>query len=291
MTVNENESGSTSDSWWKTHSHYANWATVVIAGLVGLGTWNSYAHSQSSAQLTTQINDTVATDLKPFEQEFKDLKSQVDKIEGWEKGFSAKQQSLEQQQEKQGKDVHRLLALENSHRTRENAQEKAPTNKTPEKLLTAIRRQVWIARGEDQEIPSGELLQIKRDLQSLPKTEPDYWVTLAALINYQSFVNQQKGLAPNPSAISKPCGYLSDSMVVGQTFESCITVIDSNGFQNVTFRNSVVIYNGGDVSLKNVRFENCLFELTFDARKKVTPNGLLLALLESPDLITIKPGG
>jgi hypothetical protein len=158
--------------------------------------------------------------------------------------------------------------------------------------LTGLRTAIETAHKKSEIIPKLELADYKQTLQKSPSSSAGYWATLAALINYQSFINQLNGEAPDPSTVSKPCPMVAGPMAHDNTFSGfaisgCIVDLDTETFENITFRNSVIRYRGGPVSLLNVRFINCRFILDVPANPVLAPTSsparLLLALLNSPD--------
>jgi hypothetical protein len=135
-------------------------------------------------------------------------------------------------------------------------------------------------------------------LHQTSQTTPDFWTTLAAIVNYQSMLEQLSGEAPDPSKVSEPCpGFTRrDGIVIsyGNTFiggihSTCLVDLDSNTFTNVTFKDSIIRYHGEPTTLHNVTFINCTFLLDLGSIKtKPEKPALLLALLESPDQRIVK---
>jgi len=127
-------------------------------------------------------------------------------------------------------------------------------------------------------------------LRQTSETTPDYWTTVAAIINYQSLINQMRGEAPDPSKVSKSClEFFKISLFERTGFSQCNVTLDTNAFKDVTFRDSVVEYHGGQTYLENVEFINCTFKLNLASAPIIlTQSGLLLALLDSADQKTIK---
>jgi hypothetical protein len=146
-----------------------------------------------------------------------------------------------------------------------------------------------------KEIPDAKLVDFKLAVRALPQSASDYWKTVAAIINYQSFLDHLSGQAPDPAAVSKPCGGvtngLNGTVVTGNTWEKigfskCIIDLDTNSFRDVVFKDSVIRYRGGITSISNVLFINCRFvvEIRGSAPASIPENHLLLALLDSPSL-------
>jgi hypothetical protein len=144
--------------------------------------------------------------------------------------------------------------------------------------------------------PEPQLADYKQTLQKSPSSSPGYWTTVASLINYQSFVDQALGEAPDPSKVSQPCGMVGpkahNNTFIGLPTSDCLVELDTENFENVTFRNSVIHYKGGPVSLISVRFVNCRFVLDIPRTPVLAPTSpqtrFLLTLLNSPDQTNVQ---
>jgi hypothetical protein len=158
--------------------------------------------------------------------------------------------------------------------------------------LTNIKDVVSQAEYTGNPIPQAQLASYKQTIGNIPPTLPEYWVTVASIINYQSWLDQSNGHAPNPDKISKPCfgsdQTSHDNLFVDSSFDGCSVYIDSHIFENVIFTNSVIHYQGGPVKMDNARFINCRFVLEIKPALAPSPsspeNRLLVTLLNSPDL-------
>jgi len=157
--------------------------------------------------------------------------------------------------------------------------------------LDSIRTTIEIAEKNRTALPATQLATYKNvvlGLQSSPSKE--FWVTVAAIINYESLLNQIKGGAPNPEKVSKPCAMFTNegglhsfhNEFIGIPVSNCVVDLDSQKFSDVTFTNSVVRYHGGPFTFHNVKFVNCRFVLELKSAPS-TPDqkNLLLALLGS----------
>jgi hypothetical protein len=164
---------------------------------------------------------------------------------------------------------------------------------SPERILAIIRGEIGIAqRGPYAPLPMTQLVDYKRAVTALPPSAMGYWETVAAIINYQSLLNQLAGIAPDPAKVSGRClGLTNDDRMrsSGNTISqvpisNCLVDLDTQTFSQVTFRNSVIRYHGGGVSLQDVRFINCRFILDFQPEAKPpAQERLVLAILNSPD--------
>jgi len=156
--------------------------------------------------------------------------------------------------------------------------------------LPRIRQIVTAATKENVRVQVEDVKQIALKLRQTNEATPDFWMTAAAIINYQSFLNQMRGEAPDPVRISKPCvqrgtNITFDGQILGaMVFEECVVDLDSNSFKKVVFRNSVIKYRGGPAFLEDVLFVNCRFEIDtkLEATAPTQPN-LISALLNTDD--------
>jgi hypothetical protein len=143
-------------------------------------------------------------------------------------------------------------------------------------------------------LPPAQLADYKNAIRAAPHSASEYWTTIAAIINYQSFIDQVGHHAPDPAAISQPCGNgltggpsstgNHSNAYDGMHFEGCIVDLDTNKFTNSIFHNSVVRYHGGPVFLSDVQFINCRFVLDIPVSAPASPerNSLLMTLLDAP---------
>lgn len=165
------------------------------------------------------------------------------------------------------------------------------TNRIATAELLSLRSTFETAQQTRKIFPETQLSDYKQTLQTSPSSSPGYWATVASLINYQSFVDQTLGEAPDPAKVSKPCFGVgpdaSSNKFSGTPISNCLVQLDTEAFENVTFTNSVIHYKGGTVSLVNVRFVNCRFILDIPPTPQLAPASpqtrFLLTLLNSPD--------
>ena len=103
--------------------------------------------------------------------------------------------------------------------------------------LTNIKVVVSQAEHTGNPIPQAQLATYKQVVGNIPPTIPEYWATVASIINYQSWLDQTNGHAPSPDKVSGPC-YGSDqkshdNLFVNSSFDGCAVYIDSHVFENV----------------------------------------------------------
>lgn len=159
----------------------------------------------------------------------------------------------------------------------------------PNRTLTLIREKIAFAQKRNNPLPATQLVDYKNPVQELPSSAYEYWTTVAAVINYQSYLLQMSGEAPDPKKVSKRCGGITSGTGSNNTFRGgvlsdCVVDLDTTNdtFDGIVFRNSVVRYSGGAIHLRNVRFENCNFQLNLFSQKAPAKPSFMLALLDSP---------
>ncbi len=157
----------------------------------------------------------------------------------------------------------------------------------PDKALTGIRASLKQAQDQNRILPDLTLIEYKKKVQTLPTSAADYWATAAAIINYQSYVNQIENKAPDPLQVAKPCLFLtqglgSNNVIEGpMQFSNCVVDLDGtqNLVQGAVFVNSVIQWHGGPVTIQPARFINCRFII--DITTKPANPDLLQKLLAS----------
>ena len=254
---------------WQRHGNTAQWFAVIAACILGIiniaYTW--YSRSAESDRKTSDehINALIGDKLDPA---IRAINESVDK-------------KLEPINSKLGELLEKIGDTEGQlKRLRGN----------PKKVLGTISAEIRAATDDKKIIPATRLAAYKDAIHKLSPSDPEFWPTVAAIINYDSFVNQKTGKAPDPKKVSKPCGMLTQgeyNAFIGGVYENCVVNLDTQVFQNVVFKNSVIRYHGQRITLINVQFVNCSFIL--DLPPKPEPEQkLLFALLDSPDQKTVK---
>jgi hypothetical protein len=137
-------------------------------------------------------------------------------------------------------------------------------------------------------MPSASLNEMN---QTLPTSATDYWATVAAIINYQSYVNQMGNKAPDPLQVAKPCPFVtkgsggSNNLIQGAIpFTGCVVDLDGtqNTVEGAVFENSVIRWHGGPVTIKSATFINCRFVI--DIKTEPPRPDLLKQLLASDQI-------
>jgi hypothetical protein len=165
----------------------------------------------------------------------------------------------------------------------------------PKKLdqaLAVIRTEIGKARSSKQPIPLDTIAEYKNTVRIFPDSLSDYWKTVTAIINYQSYLDQKNGSAPNPKTVAHPCAGLTRSTGGHNSFRNmpisgCIVDLDTNVLENVTIRNSVIRYHGGPITVHNAVLMNCYFELDLKAPPNPSQTQFLRAILDAPEQKTV----
>jgi hypothetical protein len=274
----------------KKHGTWAQWVTPAVSFLAVIVATGSILLTSRYHDETTQ---TKASDEHINNLVDKKLSPAVDKING---SFQAQlgpineqlrklSQSLGQVQGKLG-----IFVSDQQKITLRLDQQKSLANlMVPDRVLRTIRTEIQVAKANDAHLPVSSLIDYKNAVQALPVSAPDYWRTVAAIINYQSFLNQTYGRAPDPTKVSHPCSALiagsgEGNLIQGGEIVNCILDLDTthNLLEDLVIKDSVVRYHGGPVELRNVRFVNCYFDLDLPNSQKAPAHPeLLLALLDS----------
>ncbi|MHB8215840.1 MAG: hypothetical protein ACYDDS_07150 [Candidatus Sulfotelmatobacter sp.] len=171
-----------------------------------------------------------------------------------------------------------------------------PDTQNKQRELTVIKQKLDAAEHGKVALPPAQLADYKNAVRAAPKSASEYWTTIAAIINYQSFIDQIQGYAPDPSKVAGICSGLTNgsgghNLLRGGMIQNCVVDLDTNSFIGMTFKNSVIRYSGGKVILTNVRFENCRFILNISSDIPTvipTRDHLLFALLQLPTLRNVQ---
>jgi hypothetical protein len=157
-----------------------------------------------------------------------------------------------------------------------------------------LRRQLLLAQGilktaAKQHILSDpqQLSRVGETLRELEAKNPTYkpliWDTVTQLINYRSALNAGFYSAPQiPGAIRRPIAIKADPGVrftaTRCIFENLEQGLDGGIWKDVIFRNCLIKYDGGSVSLENVYFEDCQFQLASSPKGEKLSEVLLASI-------------
>lgn len=163
--------------------------------------------------------------------------------------------------------------------------------------LISIRVAVQEAQTLGVVLPSSQLAKYKSTLRQTSPSSAEFFSSVAAVINYQSWLNQKDGLAPDPAKVSRPCMLTNEgsirsygNAIIGMPVSNCVVDLDTQLFSDVTFKDAVVRYHGGPVQLSNVTFVNCRFILNLPP-SAIPAQNLVFALLNSPNQEIVKISG
>jgi hypothetical protein len=157
--------------------------------------------------------------------------------------------------------------------------------------LADIKGTVSRAESLGKLLSKEQLDSYKQLVENLPPSVPEYWITVASIINYQSWANQKLGSAPDPAAVSRHCTASGiHNIYAWSDFSGCVVYLDQSTFDHVTFTNSVIHYAGGPVRLNVVTFTNCRFIIDTNLPTQPQKPAFLRSLLAS-DQMTVNLNG
>ncbi|MGB8523651.1 MAG: hypothetical protein WCD43_11850 [Candidatus Acidiferrales bacterium] len=259
---------------WKPH-----WGTVPqwIAAITGLVV--------CTVLVITFVDNHIDKLFKTVDQKFEDIGTRFDTAD---KKADSTNQDLAALRERVGT-VEGEMKILSGH---------VKLVQDPNKILGNIQADIQKATSPgNQPIPPTMLADYKKTVQALnPNSSSQYWKTVAAIINYQSKINQSSG-APDPLKVSHRCPGLTQGTGGNNVFEgpgipisNCILDLDTthNVLSNLVIKDSVVRYHGGPVALRDVLFVNCTFILDVSSTNPPAQPAILLTILNSPDQKEVK---
>jgi hypothetical protein len=290
-------------TWRKYFGTIPQWISAIVVTLVAIGGLIAYLRTSSETAFKSQVNEIVGAQLKPLGDKLDDIKSRVATLEGWRQGVESNVKTLKESQLKlqtnQNELSKRLQADLNPKQPKQSLevhQPKEPPMTVNPEPPTHVSEDIGSARiaeelsraiEHSETLPKLTVARFYEQLRVEPQEGIEYWKAVAALINYQSGLNQKEGIAPDPALISRPCNLLKGALQDHVSFYQCVVDIDGANLTSALFQNSVVRYHGGDVFLSEVAFINCRFVI--DLPKETIPSPqLLTALLKSDDQKAVK---
>ncbi|MBI4465144.1 MAG: hypothetical protein HY647_10605 [Acidobacteria bacterium] len=122
-----------------------------------------------------------------------------------------------------------------------------------------------------------------------PEVSQLAWTVATQIFNYRSVVNaMERPGGPPPGTQRLPTAIRISGKarltVRDSFFEGLEQTLDGGVWENVIFRNCVIKYNGGPVTLRNVRFENSTFEIILAQPSKELGNALLVSTTTNVDI-------
>jgi hypothetical protein len=269
----------------------AQWAALIITLMIGIMNYRAVAHYREvdsaktssdehikeliHAQLdpaVASINSSIDKKLDPISRKLDEVASEVSDAEGQLKRLHADvgQQKLEQQRRAS------LAAL--------------TTPDQEANTLAMIQAAILTAQKSQEVLPVSYLANVKQGIQAIPNSTRNYWPAVAAIINYQSYLNQKNGHAPNPLKVARPCTGLTagsggNNLIQGHiVIPNCILDLDTthNVLQGLIFKDSVIRYHGGQLDgIRGVTFVNCNFIVDVSSARPPLHPEILLALLQT----------
>jgi hypothetical protein len=269
-----------------TRNQLLSLAGIVVGGLLtlGLGILTYLTYSDTHAQ-AKQSNLDDAIDLRlnknqklsEISSKMDDVLSRLSDLEGWRKGITSQVKIVQDNQSKLSTRLDQNISLARVQ--------------NPDQTLAFIKATLKTADESKRVLPASDVIDYKNSVALLPSSSRGYWETLAAVVNYRSFVDQIGGHAPDPEKVSRMCTLFSQqddrgnvsfgNTVEGGTVHNCVVDLDSQRYIGVVFINCVVRYNGGPTQIKNVKFVNCRFLLNLASTKTPVGRNFLFAILNS----------
>ena len=262
------------------HGTWAQWvapAITLLIGIIMVSLQVHYRNVDSSVKSSDEhINTLIRNEIDP---EKKDINGHIDKLGEKIDGLSERVARLE------GPLTKRVSELE--HRT--DQQVSLSKLIDPNRILGTIRAELQVAQANGKVLPVSDLNDFRNAVQALSPSAHEYWKTVAAIINYQSAINQMTGNAPDPTKVSHVCLGLTAGTGGNNSYNfvpisNCVLDLDTTNdlLSNLVIKNSVIRYHGGTVRLMNVTFINCAFILDISDSPQVPAHPeVLRALLDS----------
>lgn len=273
------------------HGTWAQWGSLAVAvtavvislvlGAVNL--WLTYNWHNEAGQskasddhMNKLIDDKLDPKLEKINERLDQLTKELGQIQGTLRIYTTAQERLTWRSDQQ-------IALSNMTQP-----------KRTEQALAVIRIEVGKAQATKQPLAASAIADYRAAVRDLPDTAAGYWKTVAAVINYQSFLDQKAGSAPGPRSVARPCAGLTEGLGTSNTFRNitiskCVLDLDitHDVLENVTIRNSVIRYHGGPVTVHNAVFIDCYFDVDLTKSPNPSQTQLLRAILSSPDPKTV----
>lgn len=266
-------------------------ATLCIGAMTIWINWHSYGDNHSKVEedrLAALIDSRISANpgLSKISDKLDRIESRLAVMEGWKQGLESKIKGVSDRQDASAQEQ---LRLKNSI----EGQRSIARLMDPARILATIRAEIQIAERSKTAISEPQLVDYRNAIKALPENTYQYWQTIAAIINYQSLLNQLAGYAPDPEKVSKPCALSpggGDGRLAVNNFFGGRTVIrqcnidlshNANVMADVTFIDCVIRFSGTVVGIRKAAFINCRFilDLPPQVQKPVATN-LLLALAD-----------
>jgi hypothetical protein len=180
----------------------------------------------------------------------------------------------------------------------ENAS-KLPTATLRERL-PGVRNLLAVAKNQDVKIEPGIAASLSKKLLQIQPDASDFWQVAGALISYRSslLVGSSRNWAvinfppcpntgtvdldstPNASAQAlgpdgKPTGQAGRIQRIG--YQDCYVELDGRKISRWDCKRCLIRYSGGPLSMRDVRFQDCLFVFDFGLGQPPSPDGQRLS--------------
>lgn len=311
--ASERPQNSQSPQHWPLSAQIATAAACLAAIATALYAWDTHRATSLQERVTniqerkTTVDDTVAmvtqaidssSKIRSIDETLHKMDGRVIKLETWRddvldprlKKLRLEQESLREGQATIKKQLERNEALVKLT--------------DPSRVVALIHAELDFARNSGRPLAASQLVDYKAALRGISSSAADYWAILAATINYQSFLDQISGHAPDPARLSRVCPIFTEdprftnNLIVGPPtglpVRNCVVDLDtSNVLENIRFIDCVVRYNyKRPPSFRKVWFINCNFELGSPQSNDLPADrtALLRALLDSPNQTEVTIG-
>ena len=191
---------------------------------------------------------------------------------------------------------------------------KLPTAELRERL-PAVNHLLTVASNQHVKVEPKILGALSGNLKDVQPESRDFWPTVAALISYRSRLGAREFVVPNfpdcteaaPVARSLTPVPTPGTYTIKHTpaiYHDCSIVLDSDAaslalsqnlsWTDITFRNCVIIYNGGILALHGkivgrIRFEDCFFLFSIEGSPPPSGQSLAQAVLSGGKTIEFSP--
>jgi hypothetical protein len=146
-------------------------------------------------------------------------------------------------------------------------------------------------------VPSDLIGSIRKKLILSDDKQPAYWQAAAAFVNYESMRRvprlnsaQIQSLSPCMGFVGGGKGTISGLNIDPGEAYDCTVALDGVNLVDSVIRNSVVVFLGKHVKLRNVSFVNCYFVVLLSQSPPVSAQQFAKALLNSDNPVVTLTG-
>jgi septal ring factor EnvC (AmiA/AmiB activator) len=165
---------------------------AVVSSIAAVGPWRMAVAQSDDVKLDQHIEQrinsspTLAEQHRQQDDKLKEISGKLATVaedlkalEGWRQGVESNVKRISNQQE--------------DLKQRVTGQQAIAKLIDPNRVLATIRSELAIANQSAQKLPQSQLIDYKNAVKDLPNSAHEYWATVAAIINYQSLLNQLSG--------------------------------------------------------------------------------------------------